>query len=216
MSIHWSNGRVSGPAASEENDEEEETMSENQNVIAFARRAFGEAVMAPYDGNLTEEQQRKVVAEVKQLVVDMLDYCEQTELAEPALISAFGALDAVAVDNPLRNLVRALALPSAAVAAPELDVYTAWVKACAAVGMFGHSLQRDAFVAYEVGRLVREVGGKMGSAQELVDRICEADKKRGEAEQKAEKFAEDCRRLDAELHAAKRELERLRAEREHS
>lgn len=57
-----------------------------------ARNVYTESLMDGCEANLTNDNEAMVLDELAQLLVDMMDHCEQTLLAEPAICAAHTAL----------------------------------------------------------------------------------------------------------------------------
>ncbi len=57
-----------------------------------ARLDYETAIAYTCESNLTDEDQERVLDELEQFLVDMMDYCEQTLVAEPAIVAAHQAL----------------------------------------------------------------------------------------------------------------------------
>ena len=61
--------------------------------LAKLRLEYMNAIMEPTSANLTDEDERAVIAELRRFMLDMLDCCEQTLIAEPAIGAALKALE---------------------------------------------------------------------------------------------------------------------------
>jgi len=56
------------------------------------RHEYAEALRASCESNLTDEDERRVLDELAQFLIDAMDYFEQTLVAEPAIVAAHKAL----------------------------------------------------------------------------------------------------------------------------